>query len=107
MTFLLLYLLFLLIIRRSPRSTLFPDPPLFRSGGRDAGPRGGGYRDRESGGYRDRDAGGYPGRDSGGYRDGGRDAGRGGAGDRKSTRLHSNPADISSAGFFLKKNNIA
>jgi cold shock CspA family protein len=59
-------------------------------GGRDAGPRGGGYRDsggyrdRDSGGYRDRDGGGYSGRDSGGYREGGRDAGRGGAGRRPS-----------------------
>jgi CspA family cold shock protein len=35
-------------------------------GYRDAGPRGGGYRDRDSGGHRDRDS--------------GRDAGRGGAG---------------------------
>ncbi|SDN03551.1 Cold shock protein, CspA family [Geodermatophilus siccatus] len=50
-----------------------------RSGGsRDAGPRGGGYRD--PGGYQDRDRGGYQDRDRGGYRDGGRDAGRGGAG---------------------------
>ena len=58
-----------------------------RSGGsRDAGPRGGGYRDRDGGGYRDsggwsdRDRGGYQDRDRGGYRDSGRDAGRGGAG---------------------------
>ena len=51
-------------------------------GHRDAGPRGGGYRDRDGGGYRDsgRDSGGYRERDSGGYRDSGRDAGRGGAG---------------------------
>ena len=50
-----------------------------RSGGsRDAGPRGGGYRD--SGGWSDRDRGGYQDRDRGGYRDSGRDAGRGGAG---------------------------
>ncbi|WP_456878785.1 MULTISPECIES: cold-shock protein [unclassified Geodermatophilus] len=47
-------------------------------GPRDAGPRGGGYRDRDGGGYRD--SGGYQDRDRGGYRDGGRDAGRGGAG---------------------------
>ncbi|SHN55384.1 cold shock protein (beta-ribbon, CspA family) [Geodermatophilus obscurus] len=48
--------------------------PAERGGGgsRDAGPRGGGHRDRDSGGYRDRDP--------GGYRDGGRDAGRGSAG---------------------------
>jgi cold shock CspA family protein len=66
-----------------------------RSGGsRDAGPRGGGYRDRDGGGYhdsggyqdrdrggyQDRDRGGYQDRDRGGYRDGGRDAGAGGAG---------------------------
>jgi CspA family cold shock protein len=52
-----------------------------RSGGsRDAGPRGGGYRDRDGGGYQDRDRGGYQDRDRGGYRDGGRDAGSGGAG---------------------------
>ena len=50
-----------------------------RSGGsRDAGPRGGGYRDRDGGGYRD--SGGWSDRDRGGYRDSGRDAGRGGAG---------------------------
>ena len=52
-----------------------------RTGGsRDAGPRGGGYRDRDGGGYQDRDRGGYQDRDRGGYRDGGRDAGSGGAG---------------------------
>src|SRR6266849_5742131 len=37
---------FFLMIRRPPRSTLFPYTTLFRSGGREAGPHGGGLASR-------------------------------------------------------------
>ena len=52
-----------------------------RSAERGGGPRdGGGYGGSDRGGYQDRDRGGYGASDRGGFRDGGRDAGRGGAG---------------------------
>src|SRR5690348_18491395 len=80
-------LFFFLMIRRPPRSTLFPYTTLFRSGGGD----GGGQRQRLAG------RGGRRGRQ-------GRD-GRGavGGGDRKSTRLNSSHPSISYAVFCLKK----
>src|SRR5258707_10718894 len=71
---------FFLMIRRPPRSTLFPYTTLFRSGDSGRGRRG----------------------DSGRGRRG--DSGRGRRGeDRKSTRLNSSHANISYAVFCLKK----
>src|SRR5687768_18508894 len=98
---LFLFLFFFLMIRRPPRSTLFPYTTLFRS----RGPRS----DQDSGG-----GGGGPRRSdepfelaSGGG--GGQETsvvGGGGAfpeGDRKSTRLNSSHGYISYAVFCLKK----
>src|SRR3712207_7815263 len=86
------------MIRRPPRSTLFPYTTLFRSRGAGAGPRmdggvGGGERPAE----RRRSARGsrLPPRAGGGRR----------PGDRKSTRLNSSHANISYAVFCLKKKN--
>src|SRR5436305_8070302 len=81
---------FFLIIRRPPRSTLFPYTTLFRSSGLVG--NGVGYEDP---------------------RYGGREIGRGiefishacRAGDRKSTRLNSSHVRISYAVFCLKKKN--
>src|SRR5438045_8353154 len=73
--------LFFLMIRRPPRSTLFPYTTLFRSPGRSRGPRSPGARATE---HPDRFAG-TPGRD------------------RKSTRLNSSHLGISYAVFCLKK----
>src|SRR5436853_5903434 len=93
---------FFLMIRRPPRSTLFPYTTLFRSAG-NRGPRGahGGRRprDRHGGGHPDRQEGlgqgrpprGVPGRAPGHRRD------------RKSTRLNSSHLGISYAVFCLKK----
>src|SRR3712207_7634418 len=92
------------MIRRPPRSTLFPYTTLFRS------PRGcegwGGRGPRSVGRQRQQDAGGQP---DGGVADhaaGVADErvlpGRG-QGDRKSTRLNSSHANISYAVFCLKK----
>src|SRR2546422_6228503 len=81
---------FFLMIRRPPRSTLFPYTTLFRSGG-DVGFDGGAARGRD------------------GDRDGGEEAAvRGGVltpahADRKSTRLNSSHGYISYAVFCLKK----
>src|SRR2546430_10500683 len=79
-SFVLAVVFFFLMIRRPPRSTLFPSTTLFRSPRRDSRRR----RDR-------------PGR--------GRRAGRerAAAGDRKSTRLNSSHSQISYAVFCLKK----
>src|SRR2546427_7607571 len=80
------FVFFFLMIRRPPRSTLFPYTTLFRSSARVAEHRG--------------DAGG-----------GGGGAGAGGgtsstsARDRKSTRLNSSHSQISYAVFCLKKKN--
>src|SRR3712207_9267477 len=89
---------FFLMIRRPPRSTLFPYTTLFRSRFR-LGRRGGRAR--------------TPGPRGAGARAGGDDEGassldgdllRGaGLGDRKSTRLNSSHANISYAVFCLKK----
>src|SRR5690349_22204084 len=85
------------MIRRPPRSTLFPYTTLFRSGP----PGGGGRRRRGRGAHRlrvDRRPGVPPLR---------RDASRrGGDQDRKSTRLNSSHVEISYAVFCLKKKKI-
>src|SRR3712207_9591233 len=94
-------LIFFLMIRRPPRSTLFPYTTLFRSRGRDPGPderRGSSGSDpgparahaepEEWDGYAERRA-----------------SGRGHK-DRKSTRLNSSHANISYAVFCLKKKKI-
>src|SRR3712207_6982021 len=87
------------MIRRPPRSTLFPYTTLFRSDGARADGAGEGRRRRDD---RDRDA----------LRDGGlgprvrrpdRLGRQRGAEDRKSTRLNSSHANISYAVFCLKK----
>src|SRR6266508_3410408 len=72
------HFLFFLMIRRPPRSTLFPYTTLFRS---PTPPRATGGRPRDRRGRR----------------------GRGAAGDRKSTRLNSSHVAISYAVFCLKK----
>src|SRR3712207_9120567 len=86
--------IFFLMIRRPPRSTLFPYTTLFRSrgGGRASG--GGAARGSESGSRR---------RARRGGRAGVRARGGGRRRDRKSTRLNSSHANISYAVFCLKK----
>src|SRR3712207_7482769 len=89
------------MIRRPPRSTLFPYTTLFRSAGRDARHlllgRGVDHRDRLTA------VGGHPPAvDEEGVADL-----HGDLRDRKSTRLNSSHANISYAVFCLKKNNIA
>src|SRR3712207_7882882 len=85
------------MIRRPPRSTLFPYTTLFRSAGRD-------HRRAPQG-----DAGGVvhgralPQRPGAGGAEGGGGGCRGGSRDRKSTRLNSSHANISYAVFCLKK----
>src|SRR2546422_4197204 len=76
------------MIRRPPRSTLFPYTTLFRSLARhqELAPHPGGWRHERRLGH-----GLVPG------------AGRGAAGDRKSTRLNSSHGYISYAVFCLKK----
>src|SRR3712207_9002270 len=99
------------MIRRPPRSTLFPYTTLFRSG---RGARGPGRLDLAHGAV----GGAGAQRDGGGTRPSvgvaGGDGGRGAPGrchgeDRKSTRLNSSHANISYAVFCLKKkkHNIA
>src|SRR5690349_25162854 len=78
---LLSYLFFFLMIRRPPRSTLFPYTTLFRSGGRSRGEGPGSVRPRAP---------------VAGLR-------RALAEDRKSTRLNSSHVEISYAVFCLKK----
>src|SRR3712207_7721419 len=96
-------LLFFLMIRRPPRSTLFPYTTLFRSlegyGGRrpadqEAPPRARRPRPLHRGRRRERRHGG---------RRGGLRPGPERGTDRKSTRLKSSHANISYAVFFLKK----
>src|SRR3712207_7177178 len=87
------------MIRRPPRSTLFPYTTLFRSGGRQPQRHHGDADDRAVLRPR-RDAGQAvlpAGARVGGVR------GAGGPGDRKSTRLNSSHANISYAVFCLKK----
>src|SRR3712207_6935069 len=97
------------MIRRPPRSTLFPYTTLFRSRGRRAATRGSGLRPvitaTTSGGSDLRtpvDVQGLPGdkRRLVAAEEGG---GGGDVGDRKSTRLNSSHANISYAVFCLKK----
>src|SRR3712207_8994003 len=87
------------MIRRPPRSTLFPYTTLFRS------EREVGHRNEPAEAARDLAHAEHVGRGRGGGRAVGR--GRGGhAGatpDREGTRLKSSHANISYAGFFLKK----
>src|SRR3712207_9265797 len=85
---------FFLMIRRPPRSTLFPYTTLFRSHPEDPG---GGQEVLRQGPEPRREP-----RRGGGDRRG--RAGRG-AQDRKSTRLNSSHANISYAVFCLKKKN--
>src|SRR5690242_21729825 len=87
-TALALLLFFFLMLRRPPRSTLFPYTTLFRSPA--PGPGDGPVRESARAGDRRR---GNRGR---------RDAGAG-PGDRKSTRLNSSHMSISYAVFCLKK----
>src|SRR3712207_8485724 len=92
------------MIRRPPRSTLFPYTTLFRS---QAGALGGGHSGDHARGSTAaaRLLGAEPVADRPDDRgDTARgDAVRGGAGDRKSTRLNSSQANISYAVFCLKK----
>src|SRR3712207_8595166 len=86
-----------LMIRRPPRSTLFPYTTLFRSAGPLAGAAGA-LADAARGRLLGRRL--QPGADH--HRAGSRGAGAAGA-DRKSTRLNSSHANISYAVFCLKK----
>src|SRR5438876_5749195 len=90
---------FFLVIRRPPRSTLFPYTTLFRSSvsARSSPSRRSGSR-RLMGSARLARRGGRRGRRRGG--------GRGLRGDRKSTRLNSSHPSISYAVFCLKKKTI-
>src|SRR3712207_8944475 len=101
------------MIRRPPRSTLFPYTTLFRSEDRHLLVRGGGLRPPPDGmaaageagraaarGERDRAS---PPADRGGVGVRRARRQRGGRGDRKSTRLNSSHANISYAVFCLKK----
>src|SRR5258705_8063692 len=85
---------FFLMIRRPPRSTLFPYTTLFRSRHRQllwCVARGDGRDVDESRGWRSLDPAGHQwGADVGGAA-------------RKTTRLHSSHLSIPDAGFFLKK----
>src|SRR3712207_8749054 len=93
-------LFFFLMIRRPPRSTLFPYTTLFRSPG---GPELGGSADRRGGtGGEDR-LGRALGREGRLPHHGDRRAAARAARDRKSTRLNSSHANISYAVFCLKK----
>src|SRR2546430_3946798 len=92
------------MIRRPPRSTLFPYTTLFRSCGRREAPADEGQRRGDgfdfAGGPRKRVEPTAP----PDHRQGGRDRSRP-AGDRKSTRLNSSHSQISYAVFCLKKKN--
>src|SRR6266496_6224254 len=79
MIYLLFFSFFFLMIRRPPRSSLFPYTTLFRSGARS------------------------PARSLGATAAVGRDAAGRGRADRKSTRLNSSHVEISYAVFCLKK----
>src|SRR3712207_8698295 len=91
-------LIFFLMIRRPPRSTLFPYTTLFRSSA--AGARGGGCHARHCATADRRTS-----TSSALRADGERAARAGRDGDRKSTRLNSSHANISYAVFCLKKKN--
>src|SRR5688572_31743751 len=82
------------MLRRPPRSTLFPYTTLFRSTGAFASGDDGGRADARA--ARD-----------GGQRDGAREPAGADGPDRKSTRLNSSHSQISYAVFCLKKKSIA
>src|SRR5436305_10175109 len=94
------------MIRRPPRSTLFPYTTLFRSRGFSGMRNGNGFRGSGGGfhgggtsGFRGNGGGGFHGNSGGG----GFHGGSGFHGDRKSTRLNSSHVRISYAVFCLKK----
>src|SRR3712207_7215524 len=91
--------MFFLMIRRPPRSTLFPYTTLFRS----PDVPGGGEEDDRARRRRQHTEHLIPFGDRGSAGD---SAVRGDQGDRKSTRLNSSHANISYAVFCLKKKNI-
>src|SRR3712207_7321934 len=86
------------MMRRPPRSTLFPYTTLFRSGRPTARGQALGVQRRAAGEHREDDA--QPGLVVAPAR-----GERGPRGDRKSTRLNSSHANISSVVFCLKKTN--
>src|SRR3712207_8723766 len=91
------------MIRRPPRSTLFPYTTLFRSRGGVTQADGAQRGERTDGASRDA---GEPQEDQRGDDEragAGAGSGGGGAGDRKSTRLNSSHANISYAVFCLKQ----
>src|SRR3712207_8529019 len=95
-------IIFFLMIRRPPRSTLFPYPTLFRSPrdrlpGRAAAAGGGDHAGDH----------GHPQRRALPRAGLARPAPRGAGGDRKSTRLNSSHANISYAVFCLKKKKLS
>src|SRR3712207_7928235 len=99
------------MVRRPPRSTLFPYTTLFRSDGHEPDGGDGGDADagddgRERQRHLDRKQAAPPAvaHAVGGVAHGCRDAVD--AGDRKSTRLNSSHANISYAVFWLKKKNV-
>src|SRR3712207_7252556 len=94
---------FFLMIRRPPRSTLFPYTTLFRSGGGPGGGRVGGGRGLRAGGHGGRRGGAAVPGDAGRVRRPGAGPLRPAGLDRKSTRLNSSHANISYAVFCLKK----
>src|SRR3712207_7032082 len=97
-------LIVFLMIRRPPRSTLFPYTTLFRSCG-NASPDGRSHRPEECGGEAAaRLAQFVRGRDR--QRRRGADTAAHVVGDRKSTRLNSSHANISYAVFCLKKKTL-
>src|SRR5436309_12102482 len=91
---------FFLLIRRPPRSTLFPYTTLFRSGHRGGQPAGRIEQVRDGAAFQDVNAE-YGGLDRDGRSEGGRIPLN--AEDRKSTRLNSSHVKISYAVFCLKK----
>src|SRR3712207_8458997 len=99
--------LLFLMIRRPPRSTLFPYTTLFRSVGEVSGRE----VERRRGGRRAHGAGGVEAEPAGGLHPEHGVVGvpRGDAGDRdrKSTRMNSSHANISYAAFCLKKKKAA
>src|SRR3712207_8627670 len=92
--------LFFLMIRRPPRSTLFPYTTLFRSQVRPLGHLAGAFGDLARGLLRRRDHEHRGARQERGERDRH-------VADRKSTRLNSSHANISYAVFCLKTNNAS
>src|SRR3712207_8189692 len=102
---------FFLMIRRPPRSTLFPYTTLFRSGLARCTPGAGGGAGPDRDGRRHGAAAAGPAADAAGadrveHPLAGRRLRPGPPGDRKSTRLNSSHANISYAVFCLKKKYI-